>query len=100
MTRASITDAKNRLSALLDRVRHGETVIIEDRGVAVAQLVPVAGRADATTDADRLARLERQGILRPPASARAGRLLRTPPPSAARRVSLSQLVRAERDEGR
>lgn len=99
MKRTSITDAKNRLSALLDRVRHGETVVIEDRGVPVAQLSPVAGRAD-SSDADRLVRLERQGILRPPVSASPGRLLQTPPPVSTRPVKLSQLVLAERDESR
>jgi prevent-host-death family protein len=99
MKRTSITEAKNRLSALIDRVRHGETVIIEDRGLPVAQLAPVAGRTD-TADADRLARLERQGVLRPAAPGKAGRLLRTPPPGRGRGVSLSRLVRSERDEGR
>lgn len=99
MKRTSITDAKNRLSALIDRVRHGETVIIEDRGVPVAQLAPVAGRA-ATADGDRLARLERQGVLRPQVTTKPGRLLRTAPPGRGRGVSLSHLVRAERDEGR
>jgi prevent-host-death family protein len=99
MKRTSITDAKNRLSALIDRVRHGETVIIEDRGLPVAQLAPVAGRSD-TTDADRLARLERQGILRPAGARKPGKRLRTAPPRGGRGLALSRLVRAERDEGR
>lgn len=100
MKRASITEAKNRLSALLDRVRQGETVIIEDRGIAVAQIAPVAASGTGP-DRDRLARLERQGILRPasrPAGAR--RLLRQPPPRPAKPVALSDLVRQERAEGR
>ena len=99
MKRTSITDAKNRLSALIDRVRHGETVIIEDRGLPVAQLIPVAGRTD-SADGDRFARLERQGILRPAVSRKSGRLLDTPPPAGDGGVALSRLVRAERDEGR
>jgi len=99
MKRASISEAKNGLSALIDRVRHGETVIIEDRGLPVAQLTPVAGRSD-TSDADRLARLERQGILRPPQSNKTNRLLQTAPSGRARKTSLSKFVRAERDEGR
>jgi prevent-host-death family protein len=101
MKRASISHAKSQLSALLDRVRHGETIVIEDRGVPVAQLVPVAGRAT-TSDSDRLARLERQGILRPPLTSKPVPLLKTPPRARARTrgTSLSQLVRAERDEGR
>jgi prevent-host-death family protein len=99
MKRASITDAKNRLSALIDRVRNGETILIEDRGLPVAQLTPVAGRTD-TSDGDRFARLERQGILRPAVSRKPGRLLDAPPPAGERRVALSKLVRAEREEGR
>jgi hypothetical protein len=62
--RTSITDAKNGLSALIDRVRHGESIIIEDRGVPVARIESVAapGRREV---AGRAARLERQGVLRP-----------------------------------
>jgi prevent-host-death family protein len=99
MKRASITEAKNRLSALLDRVRQGETIIIEDRGIPVAQLNPVTGRS-AATDGDRLARLERQGIVRPAASTVPSKLLLTPPPRPRRRTALSQLVRTERTESR
>jgi prevent-host-death family protein len=98
MKRASVTDAKNRLSALLDRVRHGERVLIEDRGVPIAQLVPIAGAAG-LSDRDVVARLERQGVLRPPASPAPSRALLTRPPRPTRRVALSALVAAERSEG-
>jgi prevent-host-death family protein len=97
--RASITEAKNRLSALLDRVRHGETVVIEDRGIAVAQLTAVAAPG-AGPDRDRLARLERHGILRPAPPAPGSRRLRQPPPRPGKPVALSDLVRQERAEGR
>lgn len=97
MKRASVSEAKNRLSALLDRVRHGETVVIEDRGMPVAQLSPVTGRA-ATSDRDRLARLERHGILRPIVLGGPVRLLLEPPPRPRRDVALSDLVRAEREQ--
>jgi prevent-host-death family protein len=60
---ATITEAKNQLSALIDRVRHGETVVITDRGRPVARLESVV--TDASADpAGRLARLERRGLLR------------------------------------
>jgi prevent-host-death family protein len=63
MRTATITEAKNRLSALIDRVRHGETVVITDRGRPVARLESVV--TDPSADpAGRLARLERRGLLR------------------------------------
>jgi len=60
MVRVSVTEAKNRLSALLDRVREGETVVITDRGLPVAHLTPTPS----VSDDERLARLERKGIIR------------------------------------
>jgi prevent-host-death family protein len=64
MTIASISEAKAKLSALLDRVRTGETITITDRGVPVAQLKPVAP-ADVDWDL-RLSQLEREGVVRRP----------------------------------
>ncbi len=58
---ATVTEAKNGLSALLDQVKAGETVLITDRGVPVARIEPV------TIDDDPewwLTRLERKGIIR------------------------------------
>jgi prevent-host-death family protein len=57
----SISRAKNELSALLDRVRAGERIVITDRGVPVAVLEPVLSHGDA---AGRLERLARAGLLR------------------------------------
>jgi prevent-host-death family protein len=101
MKRSSVTDAKNRLSALIEHVRHGESVIIEDRGVPVAQLNPVAvATRTAGADQDRVARLVRQGILRPPISAVPAKSLDIAPPKPKRRVSLSSLVIDERRHSR
>ena len=41
MKKASITEAKNNLSALIDRVKGGSSVLIVDRGRPVARLEPV-----------------------------------------------------------
>ncbi|HET9132827.1 MAG TPA: type II toxin-antitoxin system prevent-host-death family antitoxin [Gemmatimonadales bacterium] len=41
MATASVSDAKNQLSALLRLVQGGESVLITDRGVPVARLEPV-----------------------------------------------------------
>ncbi len=40
MQRATATEAKDGLSALLDRVKAGKTILIMDRGVPVARLEP------------------------------------------------------------
>jgi len=61
MKTASITEAKNGLSALIDRVRAGESILITDRGVPVARLEPMADYPDPD---GRIARLERAGIIR------------------------------------
>lgn len=65
MRRVSITEAKNTLSALLDRVRAGETIVITDRDVGIAQLAPLNG-SPYDTDEDRIARLVRKGLAVPP----------------------------------
>lgn len=61
MRTATITEAKNGLSALIDRVRAGESVVITDRGTPVARLEPMSSYPD---DDGRIARLERAGIIR------------------------------------
>jgi prevent-host-death family protein len=58
---ASITEAKNGLSALIDRVKAGESVVITDRGVPVAVLEPVTAQVDWD---GRLAKLERAGAIK------------------------------------
>jgi prevent-host-death family protein len=39
--KVSITEAKNNLSALVDRLRGGSSILIVDRGQPVARLEPV-----------------------------------------------------------
>ena len=65
MATASISETKAKLSALLDRVKAGETVTITDRGVPVAQIVPLNGGTEADWDAH-MQRLAREGIVRLP----------------------------------
>lgn len=63
MKAANITEAKNNLSKLIEKVRHGESVLILDRNVPVARLEPLPpGSSEA--DEARLAQLERQGLLK------------------------------------
>lgn len=99
MKRASITEAKNGLSALVDQVRHGKTIVIEDRGVPVARLEPVVTPGGHGAEG-RLARLVRQGVVRPAATAAPRRVLATDPPATAGLVSLSAALIDERRSGR
>ena len=96
MKRATITEAKNRLSAMIDRVRAGESVLILDRGVPVARLEPVVGSDD---ENGRVQRLERAGVLSAAAGAPPLDLIRKPGPALPRDVSASGAVVDERREG-
>jgi prevent-host-death family protein len=98
MKRASISEAKNRLSALLDRVRQGGSVVIEDRGVPVARMESIT--AAGLDPEGRVARLERQGLLRRPAKAAPKRLFATRPPGTRKGRKASDIVLEERREGR
>lgn len=100
MRKASITQTKNQLSALLDRVRHGESVLIMDRGRPVARLEPAMAEGGGGDDEGRLARLERAGIIRRPASAQTEKLLLEPPPKAKRGASALRALLEEREHGR
>ncbi len=97
MKTATITEAKNRLSALIDRVRSGESILILDRGVPVARLEPVAAFPDPT---GRLRRLERAGVIRVGETAPPLDLLRTPGPTLAPGASAVQALLEERQSGR
>jgi prevent-host-death family protein len=98
MKRASISEAKNRLSALLDRVRQGGSVVIEDRGVPVARLESITG---AGLDPEgRVARLERQGLLRRPAKVAPKKTFATRPPGTRKGRKASDVILEERREGR
>jgi prevent-host-death family protein len=99
MKKASITEAKNNLSALIDGLKSGSPVLIVDRGRPVARLEPVTlpGEID---DDGRLARLIRDGIVRP-ARARISREFFTRPlPRTKNGASVVAALIEERREGR
>jgi prevent-host-death family protein len=98
MRTTTITEAKNGLSALLDRVRGGETVLILDRGVPVARLEPAT--RDAQSQDGRLERLERAGLARRPIRPLRGDFLTRPLPKARSGRTLVDAVLEERREGR
>lgn len=96
---ASISETKNRLSSLIDRVRHGESVIIVDRNRPVARLEAVV--ADEKADPDgRSMRPERAGLLRRgrASAARRNRVLSMPPPKPAKGGDILKALLADREE--
>lgn len=98
MKRATLTETKNNLSALVDRVRHGEAILILDRGRPVARLESVL-EGDSPGQG-RLARLERQGLVRRARVQQPRDLLsKRPPKPKAGSSALLELLR-ERRTGR
>ncbi len=95
MEKATISEIKNHLSAYLKKVKAGQSVLILDRDQPVARLerVEVEGRP-----ADRLARLERAGLMRRSTKRMPLELLRSPAPKA--RQSVVEALLEERRDGR
>jgi prevent-host-death family protein len=99
MKKATITEAKNQLSALIDRVRNGETIVITDRGRPVARLVSaLTGVGD--DPEGRLARLERRGGLRLASAAPARTLILKKLSKSKRPSGVLDALLDERREGR
>ena len=96
MKTVTIGRAKNELSALLRLVRRGESVLILNRRRPVARLEPVTP----ASDEDRLAELERQGLLRRPQRPLTAYLWQTPPVKPASGTSVLAALLEERREGR
>ena len=98
MKKASITEAKNNLSALIDRVKGGSSVLIVDRGRPVARLEPAGGLGE---DVDgRLAGLVRDGTVRPAHGAMPKALVAAKPPRPKPGTSGVRALLDERREGR
>lgn len=100
MKTASVTEAKNRLSAILDRVREGESYLILDRGKPVARLEPVRGGESKESDEARLADLERRGLIRRGKGKIPRQFFETPPVKLPRDFSVLEALLEERREGR
>jgi antitoxin (DNA-binding transcriptional repressor) of toxin-antitoxin stability system len=100
MKTASITEARNSLSALIDGLKRGSGVLIVDRGRPVARLEPVTGSHDDGTVEGRLARLVREGVVRPGRTSLPKALTESRPPSAKRGASAVRALLDERRQGR
>ena len=99
MKKASITEAKNNLSALIDGLKGGSPVLIVDRGRPVARLEPVTSNPGAEHDG-KLLRLVRDGIVRPRRAAPPRALFSDQPPCAEPGASALNALLEERWEGR
>jgi prevent-host-death family protein len=98
MERATITEVKNGLSAIIDRVKAGESIVVTDRGIAVAVIEPVTEQLDVD---ERIARLERAGLATRGNGVVPREILRTPgPPVRGQGSPAVDAVIEERREGR
>jgi len=91
----NVTELRSHLSAYLSRVRGGEEILISDRNIAIARMVPLAKTAHQDEE---LLELAAQGLLRLP-----DRKLDLKPffDTPAPRVALARLraaIEAEREE--
>jgi len=94
MKKVSISELKNQLSAYLQSVRAGETVVVYDRSRPVARIDRVADEHDD----DRIVQLQRSGVLTPAVEPMPLELLRSPAPRAS--SSVLEALLEEREEGR
>jgi prevent-host-death family protein len=97
MVTVSVTEAKNKLSAILARVKAGETVTITERGIPIARVEPASSAAPEDDEA-RLARLERKGVIKRARRPLSRELLETPPPAGTGK-SIVEILLEEREEG-
>jgi prevent-host-death family protein len=96
MKTESISSAKNNLSALIRRVQKGEPVLITDRGVPVAKLVPVQLEKGVPA---RIIALAQQGLVRLPERVPDTAWLDLPRPKLTPGPSIVELFLQERREG-
>jgi prevent-host-death family protein len=99
MKKASITEAKNNLSALIDGLKGGASVLIVDRGRPVARLEPVTAGREPDHEG-RLSRLIREGTVRPRRSPLSRTLFAEQPPRAKHQPSAVEALIEERRNGR
>jgi prevent-host-death family protein len=99
MRKASVSEAKNRLSELLESVRRGETVIITDRDRPVARLEPMDSKLHVAVES-RIRRLERAGAMRLGSGRLVERIVSEPAPRPGKNASAVAAMLEERNTGR
>ena len=99
MKTATISEAKNKLSQLLDWVKAGETVIITDRDVPVAKLESIQRPSEGEAYG-RMERLIRAGIAKGPVKPLPKGFFDRKLPVPAKGMSVLDALLEERDESR
>lgn len=94
MQTVSIADLKNNLSTGLDRVRNGEELIVKDRNVPIASLIPLAAGEDLDAEEESLVAA---GLMRLPLDKKNDDFLDFAAPDVSR-AAICHAIRAERDE--
>jgi prevent-host-death family protein len=97
MKQTRVSELKASLSRYLARVKAGEEILVTEHGRPVAKLVPVAGADQA--DDDRLAALERAGVIRVADHALPAEFWRRARPADPEAAARAALI-TERREGR
>jgi prevent-host-death family protein len=92
MISVGVREAKINLSKLLKRVMQGQEVVITDRGKPVGKVVPIP--QEHLPIAERIRRMEEQGLVGP---ARKGRARRLPPPLPAPKGIAQRFLQEGRD---
>lgn len=99
MKTATISEAKSKLSQLIDWVKAGETVLITDRDVPVAKLESVQNPSEGEAHG-RLERLVRAGIVKPAEKPLSKDWFKLHPPiKVPPGVDIGKIIREERDSG-
>lgn len=94
MRTAKISELKAKLSAHLRYVKNGEEVLILDRNIPIARLVPAAATDD---DDERMRRLIARGVVTPPKTPRPeGYALPEPPGPMISQELMDQIWEEER----
>jgi antitoxin (DNA-binding transcriptional repressor) of toxin-antitoxin stability system len=97
MKAINVAELKNRLSYYLRMVRGGEALLVRDREQVIARIEPAGDGGAEGSEAERLAMLERSGVLRR-ARRRVDRALLDRRPRS--RADVVAALLAERDESR
>jgi antitoxin (DNA-binding transcriptional repressor) of toxin-antitoxin stability system len=92
----NVTELRSSLSACLARVRNGEEILIRDRNLAIARLVPLSSAEDFE---EGLLDLAAQGLVRLPRKRLDLRAFFATPAPEIRMAALRAAIEAEREEG-